>query len=98
MGEFVDIAVELARLHILKGADFVRQLKMLAQLPIFHPVPGEHDIVTAGGEHAEDYEALLNAARKAVEHGIRYMSCPIPKALGRQILSLNGKASSRCMT
>ena len=30
-----DIALELARLHILQGADFVRQLKMLAQYNIF---------------------------------------------------------------
>lgn len=81
MGEFVDIAVELARLHILKGADFVRQLKMLAQLPIFHPVPGEHDIVTAGGERGEDYESLLNAARKAVEHGYKVYVMPNPKSI-----------------
>ena len=68
---------------------------MLAQLPIFHPVPGEHDIVTAGGEHAEDYEALLNAARKAVEHGIRYMSCPIPKE-GAKALTVNGYCKILC--
>ena len=30
-----DIALELARLHILKGADFIRQLKMLTGLPVF---------------------------------------------------------------
>jgi hypothetical protein len=30
-----DIALELARLHILKGADFVRQLKMLARALAF---------------------------------------------------------------
>ena len=81
MGEYVDIAVELARLHILKGADFVRQLKLLTQLSIFHPVPGEYDIVTAGGERSEDYESLLNAARKAVEHGYKVYIMPNPKSI-----------------
>ena len=39
-----DIALELAKLHILKGADFVRQLKMLTSLPIFKPIENEKDI------------------------------------------------------
>lgn len=42
-----DIALELARLHILKGADFIRQLKMLTQLNIFKPVENETDIYAA---------------------------------------------------
>ena len=61
-----DIALELARLHILKGADFVRQLKMLTGLSMFRQVNGESDIYSTGGEQSEDYESLLNAARKAV--------------------------------
>ena len=81
MGEFVDIAVELARLHIMKGASFVRQLKMLAQLPIIHPITGESNNLTAGGEHAEDYESLLSAARKAVEHGYKVYVMPNPKSI-----------------
>ena len=36
-----DIALELARLHVLKGADFVRQLKMLVQSDIFKSVENE---------------------------------------------------------
>ena len=80
MPEF-DITFELARLHVLKGADFIRQLKMLAGLPIFHPVQDAPNIVTAGGERSEDYESLLNAARKAVEHGYKVYILPNPKSI-----------------
>ena len=80
MPEF-DIAFELARLHVLRGADFIRQLKMLAGLPIFHPVQDTPNIVTAGGERSEDYEALLNAAKKAVEHGYKVYILPNPKSI-----------------
>ena len=68
-----DIALELAKLHILKGADFVRQLKMLAGLSIFRAIDNETEIFSTGGEQGEDYEHLLNAARKAVTHGIYKM-------------------------
>ena len=80
MPEF-DIAFELAKLHVLRGADFIRQLKMLASLPIFHPVEEHPDIVTAGGDRSEDYGALLNAARKAVEHGYKVYILPNPKSV-----------------
>ena len=36
-----DVALELARLHIMKGADFIRQLKQLVSLSIFKPVENE---------------------------------------------------------
>jgi hypothetical protein len=64
-----DIAFELARLHVLKGAEFVYQLKMLAQLKIFKPVENEKDIFAAEASHHEDFDSLLDAARKAVELG-----------------------------
>ena len=81
MGENIDITVELARLHVLKGADFVRQLKMLSGLPIFHPIQDAPGILTAGSERSEDYESLLNAAHKAVEHGYRVYILPNPKSV-----------------
>ena len=81
MGEIVDITIELSRLHILRGADFVRQLKMLTKQPVFHPIAGEEDIFSTGGERSEDYEALLTAARKAVEHGYRVFILPNPKGI-----------------
>ena len=33
-----DIATELAKLHILKGAEFIIQLKAIAALGEFHPL------------------------------------------------------------
>ena len=64
-----DIALELARLHILQGADFVRHLKELVQYSIFKAVENEKGIYAAEGNHREDFPMLLDAARKAVTHG-----------------------------
>ena len=76
-----DIALELARLHILSGADFVRQLKMLTQYNIFKPVGSEKDILVAEGSHHEDFPLLLDAARKAVSHGNKVYILPNPKGI-----------------
>ncbi len=76
-----DIALELARLHILKGADFVRQLKMLTQFNIFKPVDDEKDIFAADASHQEDMPLLLDAARKAVAHGNKVYILPNPKGI-----------------
>ncbi|MBR1668579.1 MAG: hypothetical protein IJ693_09910 [Bacteroidaceae bacterium] len=76
-----DIALELARLHILNGADFVRQLKFLAGLSDFKPVKGETNIYSVGGENNEDYYNLLNAARKAVGLGYRVFILPNPQGI-----------------
>ena len=76
-----DIAIELARLHILKGADFVKQLKQITSFSGFKPVEGEEGIYTMGGENSEDYENLLDAARKAVSFGYRVFILPNPKGI-----------------
>jgi len=76
-----DIALELARLHILQGADFVRQLKMLAQYNIFKVVENERDIFAAEGSHRDDFPLLLDAARKAVVHGNKVYILPNPKGI-----------------
>ena len=73
------IAVELQELHYLHGAQFVRQLKLITYYGDFHPVEGETDIFSTGGEGGEDYANLLNAARKAVEHGYKVFILPNPK-------------------
>ena len=71
-----DIALELARLHVLRGIDFTPQLKLITQRREFQLVKDETDIFTAVSEADEDYPALLNAARRAVEHGFRvYILC-----------------------
>ncbi len=76
-----DIALELARLHILQGADFVRQLKMLAQYNTFKVVENERDIFAAEGSHRDDFPLLLDAARKAVVHGNKVYILPNPKGI-----------------
>ena len=76
-----DIALELARLHILQGADFVRQLKMLAQYNIFKVIENERNIFAAEGSHREDFPMLLDAARKAVTHGNKVYILPNPRGI-----------------
>lgn len=73
------IAVELEELHYLKGARFVRQLKLITYYGEFHPVEGESEIFSTGGEQGDDYANLLNAARKAVDHGYKVFILPNPK-------------------
>ena len=64
-----DIATELARLHELTGADYSRQVEHIARMNVFHPLPDAPNILTVGGEGGDDYDRLIAAARKAVEHG-----------------------------
>ena len=71
-------ADELQELHYLKGASFINQLKLIIYYGEFHPVEGEANIYSAVGEESEDYENLLNAARKAVEHGYCVFILPNP--------------------
>ena len=73
------ITVELKELHNLKGASFIQKLKEIVYYGEFHPVEGEMGIYSTGGEQSPDYENLLNAARKAVEHGYRVFVLPNPK-------------------
>lgn len=76
-----DIAEELSRLHNLEGADFIAKLKEIAGRSEFHPIEEEKNIYIVGGERSEDYNNLLNAARKAVELGYRVFILPNPKGV-----------------
>ena len=76
-----DIAKELAKLHVLTGADFSRQVERIAKMNVFRPLDGESNIFIAGGEQNDDFENLINAARKAVEHGYRVFILPNPKGI-----------------
>jgi hypothetical protein len=73
-----DFAEELYKLRILTGAEFIAQLKLVAACGEFHPLEGETNIYTAGGEKDKDYNNQLNAARKAVELGYRVFILPNP--------------------
>ena len=72
---------ELQELYYLKGAQFINQLKLIVNSGEFRPVDGESDIFSAIGEDSSDYDNLINAARKAVEHGYRVYILPNPKGI-----------------
>jgi hypothetical protein len=74
-----DISQELAKLHFIRGAEFVRQLKWLTRLNIFKPVNGEKNIFAAEASHHDDWPSLLDAARKAVSRGNKVFILPNPK-------------------
>ena len=74
-----DIAIELSLLHSLSGIQFVKQLEKITQYGGYALVKGETAIYAVGGEGSDDYEPLLDAARKAVEHGYRVFMLPNPK-------------------
>jgi hypothetical protein len=76
-----DIALELARLHILRGIEFTRQLRQITQRKEFRLVKDETEIFSAIGEYDDDFPALLNAAQKAVSHGYRVYILPNPKGI-----------------
>lgn len=80
MSEY-DIAKELAKLHSLKGFEFVLQLRKLAHLNIFKPIEKERNIFIADASHHEDVVSLMDAARKAVHHGNKVFILPNPKGV-----------------
>lgn len=75
------MAVELQELHYLKGAQFINQLKLIVYYGEFHPVEGETNIFSAVNEQSEDFDNLINAARKAVERGYHVYILPNPKGV-----------------
>ena len=81
MKETNDIAQMLALLHELRGIDFIRQLRLITERHEFSPLDTDPHIYTVGGENADDYLPLLNAARKAVEHGNKVFMLPNPKGI-----------------
>ena len=75
------MAVELQELHYLKGARFVNQLKLIIYYGEFHLVEGETNIFSAISEQNDDFDNLINAARKAVNYGYRVYILPNPKGI-----------------
>ncbi len=73
-------AVELQALHYLKGASFINQLKLIINSGEFFPVEGELGIFSAISNQSDDYDNLIKAARKAVEHGYRVYLLPNPRS------------------
>ena len=73
------MADELQELHYLKGARFIKQLKLIIYSGEFHLVEGETNIYSSISEQSEDFNNIINAARKAVEHGYRVYILPNPR-------------------
>ena len=69
----------LSDLQTARGAAFVTLLKEITNHPAYCALKTDPSIYTVGGERGEDYDNLLNAARKAVEHGYRVFILPNPK-------------------
>ena len=74
----IDIASELARLHVLEGAEYSRQIEYIARLAAFHPLEHETGIFAVSVPTGEDCFNLIAAARKAVEHGYHVYILPNP--------------------
>lgn len=72
------ITEELAKLRALRGADFIRQLKVKTARKEFHALVTDSNILTVGGENDADYDKLLSAARKAVVLGYKVYLLPNP--------------------
>lgn len=75
------IAEELQELHYLKGAQFINQLKQIVYYGEFHPLECETNIFSAISEQSDDFDNLINAARKAVAHGYRVYILPNPQGI-----------------
>ena len=69
----------LTLLHELQGIGFIRQLRLITERKEFYPLKTDPQVYIVGGEGGEDHLPLLDAARKAVEHGYRVFVLPNPK-------------------
>ena len=76
-----DINELLRDLHEARGASFISLLRDIASHGEFKLLKGEDGIYITGGKSSEDYNHLLNAARKAVEFGYRVYILPNPKGI-----------------
>ena len=74
-----DLKTLLEDLHVAFGSGFVYTLKQITSHNEFKQLEGETEIYAVGGENSEDFANLINAARKAVEHGYRVYILPNPK-------------------
>ena len=74
-----DLNTLLEDLHVALGSGFVYTLKQITSHNEFKQLEGETEIYAVGGENSEDFANLLNASRKAVEHGYRVYILPNPK-------------------
>mgnify|MGYP007069907375 FL=1 len=90
-----DITAELAKLHELKGGEYSLQVERIALRREFHPIENEKGIYSTGGKQSDDYENLLQAARKAIEFGYKVYLLPNPTEIRTPDLILEKKGVYR---
>ncbi len=86
------IRADLEQLHDLTGAEFVKKLTKITERREFKPVPELEYVFSTEGERAQDYQNLINGAKKAVDHGYKVFILPNPRELrtGDYILERKG--------
>ena len=72
----LDVTKMFARLPKLSGADYIKEVRKIANLKIYQKV--EDGIFSAISPSAEDYDRLLAGAKKAVRHGYTVYLLPNP--------------------
>ena len=92
-----DITAELAKLHELKGGEYSLQVERIALRREFHPIENEKGIYSTGGKQSDDYENLLQAARKAIEFGYKVYLLPNPTEIRTPDLILEKKGVYRVL-
>ena len=74
-----DVKSIMEKLPELSGAEYISQLRKLAELKIYKKV--EKGILSAISEDSSDYGNLLAGAEKAVRHGYQVFILPNPKGV-----------------
>ena len=72
----IDIKELFDELPNLRGADYIKQLKIITNLKIYNKI--ETGIMSAIGEGNKDYSNLVAGAKKAVRHGYNVFILPNP--------------------
>lgn len=90
-----DIAVELAKLHELTGADFSRQVELIAKMRVFHLIDGEIGIYSAMSEHSKDYGNQIRVAHKLLKYNYRVFLLPNPRKWRTPDLIIERKGTYR---
>ena len=78
LDERKDITQMLANLQNLKGREYTKALEDICNQKVFRKKEGEKYIYWTGNDSDNDLKNLLNAARKAVEHGNKVYILPNP--------------------
>ena len=77
-GNFSNVTDDMKELHDLKGKEYYQMLQKITQHKIYKEI--EKGIYSAINESDKDFDNLLSAARKAVDHGYKVYLLPNPSS------------------